>query len=135
MNTQPRHPKCRALPIELHPDIEFLVLLSVVNPVVYGDFWGWMGNWIIPANAAVSSTSGLRQLPSWIGGATLPNVARYQLRYTRIFKNLYSQPQAPSNRLFFRQDLVKFSCNTPSIPAKSCFARRKNLSLSRHFLP
>ena len=26
MNTQPRHPKCRALPIELHPDIQFLPL-------------------------------------------------------------------------------------------------------------
>ena len=23
MNTQPRHPKCRALPVELHPDIQF----------------------------------------------------------------------------------------------------------------
>ena len=26
MNTQPRHPKCRALPVELHPDIQFLPL-------------------------------------------------------------------------------------------------------------
>ena len=26
MNTQPRHPKCRALPVELHPDIQFLLL-------------------------------------------------------------------------------------------------------------
>ena len=26
MNTQPRHPKCRALPVELHPDIQFLSL-------------------------------------------------------------------------------------------------------------
>ena len=26
MNTQPRHPKCRALPVEPHPDIQFLSL-------------------------------------------------------------------------------------------------------------
>ena len=26
MNTQPRHPKCRALPVEPHPDIQFLLL-------------------------------------------------------------------------------------------------------------
>ena len=26
MNTQPRHPKCRALPVEPHPDIQFLPL-------------------------------------------------------------------------------------------------------------
>ena len=27
MNTQPRHPKCRALPVELHPDIHFSVII------------------------------------------------------------------------------------------------------------
>ena len=26
LNTQPRHPKCRALPVEPHPDIQFLPL-------------------------------------------------------------------------------------------------------------
>ena len=29
MNTQPRHPKCRALPVEPHPDIQFLPLYHV----------------------------------------------------------------------------------------------------------
>ena len=28
LNTQPRHPKCRALPIELHPDIRFFATSS-----------------------------------------------------------------------------------------------------------
>lgn len=27
MNTQPRHPKCRALPVELHPDIYFSAII------------------------------------------------------------------------------------------------------------
>ena len=27
MNTQPRHPKCRALPVEPHPDIHFSVII------------------------------------------------------------------------------------------------------------
>lgn len=49
MNTQPRHPKCRALPVELHPDIYFSaiiprrgrkskIFLSVVIPVVKAAF-------------------------------------------------------------------------------------------------
>ena len=49
MNTQPRHPKCRALPVEPHPDIHFPAMiprrgvkikffLSVVIYVVKADF-------------------------------------------------------------------------------------------------
>ena len=33
LNTQPRHPKCRALPIELHPDIKLKMVLEV------GEMW------------------------------------------------------------------------------------------------
>ena len=39
----------------------------------------------IPQNARVARGSGLRLFPSWMKSATLPNQARYQLRYTRIF--------------------------------------------------
>ena len=53
--------------------------------VVKAGFWNRFAVRKNPANARVARGSGLRLFPSWMKSATLPNQARYQLRYTRIF--------------------------------------------------
>lgn len=95
MNTQPRHPKCRALPVEPHPDIHFSamiprraekikIFLSVVIYVVKAVFVPLSAAGAKPANARVARLCGVS--PHSIPDTTtaLPNVARYQLRHTRI---------------------------------------------------
>ena len=95
MNTQPRHPKCRALPVEPHPDIHFSVMiprravkikffLSVVIYVVKGDFVPLSAIGENPANAGVARLCGVSPYPVPDTDTALPNVARYQLRHTRI---------------------------------------------------
>ena len=95
MNTQPRHPKCRALPVELHPDIHFSAMiprrtvkikffLSVVNPVVKAAFVPPSATGESPANAGVARLCGVSPCPVPDTATALPNQARYQLRYTRI---------------------------------------------------
>ena len=96
MNTQPRHPKCRALPVEPHPDIHFSamipwrgvkikIFLSVVNPVVKAAFVPFSAIGENPANAGVARLCGVSPYPVPDTATALPNQARYQLRYTRIF--------------------------------------------------
>ena len=96
MNTQPRHPKCRALPVEPHPDIHFSamiprrgvkikIFLSVVIPVVKGDFVPLSAIGENPANAGVARLCGVSPCPVPDTATALPNVAPYQLSYTRIF--------------------------------------------------
>ena len=96
MNTQPRHPKCRALPVELHPDIHFSAMipwravkikffLSVVIPVVKADFIPLSAIGESSANAGVTRLCGVSPHPIPDTTTALPNQARYQLRYTRIF--------------------------------------------------
>ena len=95
MNTQPRHPKCRALPVEPHPDIHFSAMiprrtvkikffLSVVIPVVKAAFVPLSATGEKPAIARAARLCGVS--PHSIPDTTtaLPNQARYQLRYTRI---------------------------------------------------
>ena len=169
MNTQPRHPKCRALPVELHPDIQFLplyhgggenqrffclwsflwskpllchfqqpgeiqqtqvlqgfaafchdltripprhsqtrrdtnfaipgysisamiprrrgkskIFLSVVIPVVKATFMPFSATGGKPAIARTARLCGLLSKPRMDRVYALPNVARYQLRHTRI---------------------------------------------------
>ena len=95
MNTQPRHPKCRALPVELHPDIHFSAMiprrgvkikffLSVVIPVVKAAFVPLSAAGEKPANAGVARLCGVSPCPVPDTATALPNVARYQLRHTRI---------------------------------------------------
>lgn len=95
MNTQPRHPKCRALPVELHPDIHFSAMiprrgvkikffLSVVIYVVKAAFVPLSAIGENPANAGVARLCGVSQCPVPDTATALPNVARYQLRHTRI---------------------------------------------------
>ena len=96
MNTQPRHPKCRALPVELHPDIYFSaiiprrgrkskIFLSVVIPVVKAAFVPFSATGENPANEGVARLCGISPCPVPDTATALPNQARYQLRYTRIF--------------------------------------------------
>lgn len=95
MNTQPRHPKCRALPVEPHPDIHFSAMipqrgvkikffLSVVNPVVKAAFMPLSAIGGNPAKAGVTRLCGVSPCPAPDTDTALPNVARYQLRHTRI---------------------------------------------------
>ena len=95
MNTQPRHPKCRALPVEPHPDIYFSamiprrgrktkILLSVVIPVVKAAFVPFSARGRNPANTGVTRLCGVSPHPIPDTATALPNQARYQLRYTRI---------------------------------------------------
>mgnify|MGYP004592919881 FL=1 len=95
MNTQPRHPKCRALPVEPHPDIHFSamiprrgvkikIFLSVVIPVVKTAFVPVSATREKPANAGAARLCGVSTCPVPDSATALPNQARYQLRYTRI---------------------------------------------------
>ena len=95
MNTQPRHPKCRALPVEPHPDIHFSamiprravkikIFLSVVIHVVKVAFVSLPATERNPANAGVARFCGVSLCPVPDTATAHPNQARYQLRYTRI---------------------------------------------------
>ena len=53
--------------------------------VVKADFWPVFPAKLNPANDRVARGSGLWLFLSWIDGESLPNVAPYQLGYTRIF--------------------------------------------------
>ena len=96
MNTQPRHPKCRALPVELHPDIHFSamiprrgvkikIFLSVVIYVVKTAFMPLSATGESPANAGVTRLCGVSPYPIPDTTTALPKQARYQLRYTRLY--------------------------------------------------
>ena len=95
MNTQPRHPKCRALPVEPHPDIHFSAMiprrtvkikffLSVVKHVVKATFIPLSAIVESPANAGAARLCGVSPCPDPDTATAHPNQARYQLRYTRI---------------------------------------------------
>ena len=96
MNTQPRHPKCRALPVEPHPVIHFSamiprrgvkikIFLSVVIYVVKAAFMPLSAIGGNPANAGVTRLCGVSPCPVPDTATALPNVAPYQLSHTRIF--------------------------------------------------
>ena len=119
MNTQPRHPKCRALPVEPHPDIHFSAMiprrgvkikffLSVVIYVVKAAFMPLSvigGN---PANAGVTRLCGVSPCPVPDTATALPNQARYQLRYTRIFSFCHYTTARGEKQSFF--SLRSFMC-------------------------
>ena len=85
MNTQPRHPKCRALPVEPHPDIHFSamiprrgrkskIFLSVVIPVVKATFMPLSATGGNPANAGVARLCGVSSHPIPDTATALPNL-------------------------------------------------------------
>ena len=111
MNTQPRHPKCRALPVEPHPDIHFSamiprraekikIFLSVVIYVVKAVFVPLSAAGAKPANARVARLCGVS--PHSIPDTTtaLPNVAPYQLSHTRIFSFCHDTTARGKNKNF-----------------------------------
>ena len=88
-------PKCRALPVEPHPDIHFPAMiprrgvkikffLSVVIYVVKAAFVPLSAIGENPANAGVARLCGVSQCPVPDTATALPKQARYQLRYTPI---------------------------------------------------
>ena len=111
MNTQPRHPKCRALPVEPHPDIHFSamiprrgvkikIFLSVVIPVVKTAFVPVSATREKPANAGAARLCVVSPHPIPDTATALPKQARYQLRYTRIWNDLMGMdpPEATRGR-------------------------------------
>ena len=119
MNTQPRHPKCRALPVELHPDIHFSamiprravkikIFLSVVIYVVKAAFVPLSATGESPANAGVARLCGVSPHPIPDTATVLPNQARYQLRYTRIFSFCHYTTARGEKQSFF--SLRSFMC-------------------------
>ena len=111
MNTQPRHPKCRALPVELHPDIHFSAMiprrgvkikffLSVVIPVVKAAFMPLSAIGENPANAGVARLCGVSPCSVPDTATALPNVAPYQLSHTRIFNFCHDTTARGKNKDF-----------------------------------
>ena len=111
MNTQPRHPKCRALPVELHPDIHFSaiisrrgvkrkIFLSVVIHVVKATFMPFSAIGRNPANAGAARLCGISPCPVPDTATAHPNQARYQLRYTRIFNFRHDTTASGKNKDF-----------------------------------
>ena len=111
MNTQPRHPKCRALPVEPHPDIHFSamiprrgvktkIFLSVVIYVVKAVFVPLSAIRGNPANAGVTRLSGVSPCPVPDTATALPNVAPYQLSHTRIFNFCHDTTARGKNKVF-----------------------------------
>ena len=111
MNTQPRHPKCRALPVELHPDIHFSamiprrgrkskIFLSVVIPVVKAAFVPFSATGGKPAIARAARLCGLLSKPLMDRVYAHPNHAFYQLNYTRIFNFCHDTTASDKNKVF-----------------------------------
>ena len=95
-NSRHLAPKCGALPTGLHPDIHFFAMiprqavkiklfLSVVIYVVKGDFVSLSAAGAKLANARVARICVVSPCPVPDTATALPNQARYQCRYTRIF--------------------------------------------------
>ena len=88
-------PKCRALPVEPHPDIHFSamiprrgvkikIFLSVVIPVVKAAFVPFSATGGKPAITRAARLCGLLSKPRMDRVYALPKQARYQLRYCRL---------------------------------------------------
>ena len=119
MNTQPRHPKCRALPVGPHPDIHFSAMiprrtvkikffLSVVIYVVKAAFMPLSATREKPAIARAARLCGLLSKPRMDRVYALPNHPRYQLRYTRIFSFCHYTTARGEKQSFF--SLRSFMC-------------------------
>ena len=89
-------PKSSAIPTSLHPDIHFPAMiprrgvkikffLSVVIYVVKAAFVPFSAIGEKSANACAARLCGISPYPVPDTATALPNQARYQLRYTRIF--------------------------------------------------
>ena len=104
-------PKCRALPVEPHPDIHFSamiprraektkIFLSVVIYVVKAAFVPPSATGGNPANAGAARLCGVSPCPVPDTATAHPNQARYQLRYTRIFNFCHDTTARGKNKDF-----------------------------------
>ena len=119
MNTQPRHPKCRALPVEPHPDIHFSAMiprrgvkikffLSVVIPVVKAVFVPLSATGEKPSIARVARLCGVSPHPIPDTTTALPNLLR------TLFSLVYSGFQPFP--ICFTYSLALLSPLFPSVP-------------------
>ena len=110
-NARSLEPKSSAIPTSLHPDIHFPAMiprrtvkieffLSMVIPVVKGDFVPLSAIGENPANAGVARLCGVSPCPVPDTATALPNQARYQLRYTRIFSFCHDTTANGKNKVF-----------------------------------
>ena len=110
-NSRPRGPKPRVLSAELHPDIYFSamiprrgvkikIFLSVVIYVVKAAVVPLSAIAKSPANAGVARLCGLLSKPRMDRVYALPNVAPYQLSYTRIFNFCHDTTASGKNKVF-----------------------------------
>ena len=76
------------------------IFLSVVNPVVKAAFVPPSATGESPANAGVARLCGISPYPVPDAATALPNQARYQLRYTRIFTFLHDTTENGKNKVF-----------------------------------
>lgn len=117
-NSRPRGPKPRVLSAELHPDIHFSAMiprrtvkmkffLSVVIPVVKAAFLPLSAIGENPENAGAARLCGVSPHPVPDTATALPNVARYQLRHTRIGE--WGTPPDHGRRTFTISDFLR-SC-------------------------
>jgi hypothetical protein len=81
----PNHPRYQLRYTRLFDFCFLKISLSVVIPVVKGDFAASFRQRRKPANIGAARLSGIGAGRGSDTGAALPNQARYQLRYTRIF--------------------------------------------------
>ena len=104
-------PKSRALPTALHPDIHFSaiiprqavkikIFLSVVIYVVKAAFVPLSAIGESPANAGVTRLCGVSPCSVPDTATALPNVAPYQLSYTRIFNFCHDTTANGKNKVF-----------------------------------
>ena len=110
-NSRPRGPKPRVLSAELHPDIHFSamiprrgvkikIFLSVVIYVVKAAFMPLSAIGENPVNAGAARLCSVSPCPIPDTATALPNQARYQLRYTRIFTFLHDTTARGKNKVF-----------------------------------
>jgi len=81
----PNHPRYQLRYTRLFDFCFLEISLSVVIPVVKGDFAASFRQRRKPVNRGAARLSGIDAGHGPDTGAALPNQARYQLRYTRIF--------------------------------------------------
>ena len=117
-------PKPGAIPTSLYPDIHFSamiprqavkikIFLSVVIPVVKATFVPLSAIGGNPVNAGAARLSGVSPCPVPDTATALPNQARYQLRYTRIWNDLMGMdpPEATRRRALHT---IPVHYNTPA---------------------
>ena len=137
-NARSLEPKSSAIPTSLHPDIHFPAMiprrgvkikffLSVVIYVVKAAFVPLSAIGENPANAGVARLCGVSQCPVPDTATALPNQARYQLRYTRIFNFCHDTTARGKNKVF---SVCGHSCGQTRFYA--AFSNRRKSSKRRH---